>query len=140
VGLLSCERVKLFSDGSLGAETAALRRPYVGSDNRGMLILPPEELASKVASAHAAGFQLEVGGLKSGFPVPRRTLIDAYPPPPPLSKGACDRRPGLGGGAGRLPSGGSGARAKAHHYPLPGAARDHRVPGGLALMTQRLDR
>lgn len=58
--LLSCNRVKLYSDGSLGAETAALRRPYVGTDNVGLLIHNAEELADKVASAHTAGYQLEV--------------------------------------------------------------------------------
>ena len=58
--LLSRPRVTLSSDGSLGAETAALRRPYNGTDNRGVLIHTQEELAAKVASAHAAGFQLEV--------------------------------------------------------------------------------
>jgi predicted amidohydrolase YtcJ len=58
--LLSCNRVKLYSDGSLGAETAALRRPYVGTDNIGLLIHNADELADKVASAHTAGYQLEV--------------------------------------------------------------------------------
>jgi predicted amidohydrolase YtcJ len=58
--LLSCNRVKLYSDGSLGAETAALRRPYVGTDNVGLLIHSADELADKVASAHTAGYQLEV--------------------------------------------------------------------------------
>jgi hypothetical protein len=58
--LLSCGRVKLYSDGSLGAETAALRRPYVGTSNRGVLIMTPEVLTDKIASAHRVGFQLEV--------------------------------------------------------------------------------
>ncbi|GAB5030992.1 metal-dependent amidohydrolase 3 [Nannochloropsis oceanica] len=58
--LLSCERVKLYSDGSLGAETAALRSPYVGTTNTGMLIHTLEELREKIKSAHKAGFQLEV--------------------------------------------------------------------------------
>lgn len=58
--LLSCGRIKLYSDGSLGAETAALRSPYVGTTNTGILIHTPEALKSKISSAHKAGFQLEV--------------------------------------------------------------------------------
>ena len=58
--LLSCPRIKLYADGSLGAETAALRQPYVGTANRGVLIHPPEALTAKIRSAHEAGFQLEV--------------------------------------------------------------------------------
>ena len=37
--LLSCDRVKLFSDGALGACTAALSFPYKGSDNNKGLLL-----------------------------------------------------------------------------------------------------
>jgi len=58
--LLSCGRIKLYSDGSLGAETAALRSPYVGTSNTGVLIHTPEILKQKTSSAHKAGFQLEI--------------------------------------------------------------------------------
>ncbi|MHA2501382.1 MAG: amidohydrolase [Candidatus Kariarchaeaceae archaeon] len=59
-GLLTAKRVKLFSDGSLGAETAALRENYDGSDQKGLLIDQPEILATKIARIHQMGYQLEV--------------------------------------------------------------------------------
>jgi len=50
--------VKVFSDGSLGASTAALASPYAGGTaDRGMLIHPPSELRSILESAHRAGLQ-----------------------------------------------------------------------------------
>jgi predicted amidohydrolase YtcJ len=50
--------VKVFSDGSLGASTAALSAPYHGSkDERGMLVHPPSELRTILESAHRAGLQ-----------------------------------------------------------------------------------
>jgi len=58
--LFTCRRIKLYSDGSLGAETAALRSPYPGSTNRGLLIHNVEDLAAKICHSHEAGFQLEV--------------------------------------------------------------------------------
>lgn len=48
------------ADGSLGAETAALREPYTGTENRGLLIHTPQALTAKVASAHGKGYQVEV--------------------------------------------------------------------------------
>lgn len=43
IGLLSCHRVKLFADGSLGAETAALRKCYHGRPgHHGVLLETPE--------------------------------------------------------------------------------------------------
>jgi predicted amidohydrolase YtcJ len=50
--------VKVFSDGSLGAYTAALDAPYEGRpEERGMLVHPPSELRSILETAHAAGLQ-----------------------------------------------------------------------------------
>ncbi len=50
--------VKVFSDGSLGAYTAALDAPYEGRPKeRGMLVHPPTELRSILAAAHHAGLQ-----------------------------------------------------------------------------------
>jgi predicted amidohydrolase YtcJ len=50
--------VKVFSDGSLGAYTAALDAPYEGRPKeRGMLVHPPSELRSILAAAHHAGLQ-----------------------------------------------------------------------------------
>lgn len=59
-GLVHCQRVKMFADGSLGAETAALREPYLGTDNRGVLTLPLEEMTHNMREAHKEGFGLEV--------------------------------------------------------------------------------
>jgi hypothetical protein len=60
-GVLSLGAVKLFSDGSLGARTAALREPYSdASETSGELIYSPEELAARVARVYAAGFQVAV--------------------------------------------------------------------------------
>jgi predicted amidohydrolase YtcJ len=56
---LAIGAIKLFSDGSLGARTAALRQPYADdSSTRGELIYEPHELAQRVASVYAAGFQV----------------------------------------------------------------------------------
>jgi len=50
--------IKVFSDGSLGAYTAALRDAYVGRPgDRGMLVHPPAELRAILQTAHRAGFQ-----------------------------------------------------------------------------------
>lgn len=50
--------VKVFSDGSLGAYTAALRRDYAGRPgDRGILVHEPQELRRILEAAHRAGFQ-----------------------------------------------------------------------------------
>jgi len=50
--------IKVFSDGSLGAYTAALGEDYVGRPgDRGLLVHPPEQLRQILATAHRAGFQ-----------------------------------------------------------------------------------
>ncbi|RQM08966.1 hypothetical protein DD237_006630 [Peronospora effusa] len=59
-GLISCHRIKIFSDGSLGAETAALRVPYKGTDNRGILMNSDEELVTKISKANNAGYRVEI--------------------------------------------------------------------------------
>jgi predicted amidohydrolase YtcJ len=63
-GLLSCHRVKLFADGSLGAKTAALREPYCrhGSSGggQGVLIMSQEELVQEFRYADEKGYRLEV--------------------------------------------------------------------------------
>ena len=74
-GLLYCKRVKLFSDGSLGAETAALRQPYVGTENIGVLIHPLDELTEKVRLAHQEGYQLEIHAIGDRA---MATVLDAY--------------------------------------------------------------
>ncbi len=50
--------IKVFSDGSLGARTAALAEPYADEPTeRGMLIHAPSELRDLLQRAHRAGFQ-----------------------------------------------------------------------------------
>src|SRR5438445_339601 len=53
--------IKVFSDGSLGARTAALFEPYRDDPTEGgMLIHPPRELRDLLAGIHGAGFQIAV--------------------------------------------------------------------------------
>jgi len=50
--------VKVFSDGSLGAFTAALDAPYEGrAKERGMFVHPPSKLRETLETAHRAGLQ-----------------------------------------------------------------------------------
>ena len=50
--------IKVFTDGSLGAYTAALGQPYVGqSENRGILVHSNDELRKIFLRAHQGGFQ-----------------------------------------------------------------------------------
>ncbi len=53
-------RVKFFADGSLGGETAALRDPYQGSENRGVLIQSEDTLAREVKKAIRDGWEVEI--------------------------------------------------------------------------------
>ncbi|MFN3653014.1 MAG: amidohydrolase [Armatimonadota bacterium] len=51
--------VKLFSDGSLGARTAALREPYADEPGTcGQLLYEPDELTRRVKAVTEAGFQV----------------------------------------------------------------------------------
>jgi len=59
-GLLSCHRLKLFADGSLGAETAALRKPYKNTNNKGLLIQSDRDLFFKLQKAHDHGYRVEI--------------------------------------------------------------------------------
>ena len=47
--------IKIFSDGSMGARTAALHEPYADADTRGDLLVQPRELASEVAACAEQG-------------------------------------------------------------------------------------
>ncbi len=47
--------IKIFSDGSLGARTAALHEPYADADTRGDLLVQSHELASEVAACAEQG-------------------------------------------------------------------------------------
>ena len=58
---LRAGHVKVFADGSLGARTAALRRPYADDPGtRGTLLLAPDELREAVTGVHRAGCQLGI--------------------------------------------------------------------------------
>ncbi|MFA5664545.1 amidohydrolase [Castellaniella sp.] len=50
--------LKFFVDGIIGARTAAFREPYADRDTCGILMDEPEALRTKVAEAHAQGWQL----------------------------------------------------------------------------------
>lgn len=64
---------KLFSDGSLGAQTALLAEPYADKPStRGLRIYPPEELNAKAAYAQRKGFQLAIHAI--GDQAVRETL------------------------------------------------------------------
>lgn len=51
---------KIFTDGALGSQTAALEEPYEGSDGRGLLTIDPEECARDVQRAAAAGIAVAI--------------------------------------------------------------------------------
>ena len=53
-------QVKIFSDGSLGSQTAALEEPFEGTDDRGVLTIEPEALGPAVARAAAAGLAVAI--------------------------------------------------------------------------------
>ncbi|KAL4101745.1 hypothetical protein PRIC1_005493 [Phytophthora ramorum] len=52
--------LRIFSDGSLGAETAALRASYKGTDNKGILMNSDEDLLKKIRDADNAGYRVEI--------------------------------------------------------------------------------
>lgn len=59
-GLLSCDRVKIWTDGGLGASTAALIEPYSDDpQNSGVLQLTPEEIDGAVQKIKSSGFRVE---------------------------------------------------------------------------------
>ena len=52
--------LKIFTDGALGSQTAALEEPYEGTDDRGILTIEPERLNGVVARAAAAGIAVAI--------------------------------------------------------------------------------
>src|SRR5207302_10607459 len=52
--------LKIFTDGALGSQTAALEEPYAGSDDRGLLTIEVERLNADVARASAAGIAVAI--------------------------------------------------------------------------------
>jgi predicted amidohydrolase YtcJ len=51
---------KFIGDGGIGAQTAALRKPYSGSNNCGMLCEEPESLSKRMKAAHLGDFQISI--------------------------------------------------------------------------------
>lgn len=67
---------KLFADGSIGGRTARLREPYLeDGDNRGIWVLPPEDIQTKVERAHVAGFQVGIHAIGDAA---IQAVLDAY--------------------------------------------------------------
>ena len=52
--------LKIFTDGALGSQTAALEEPYEGTSDRGLLTIDPDRLAVDVARAAAAGIAVAI--------------------------------------------------------------------------------
>ena len=52
--------LKIFTDGALGSQTAALEDPYEGSSDRGLLTIEPERLNADVARAAAGGIAVAI--------------------------------------------------------------------------------
>jgi predicted amidohydrolase YtcJ len=59
--------IKAFADGSLGARTAALKKPYSDDPkNRGIMLCTQKELHQLVLKAHSGGLQLGVHAIGDG--------------------------------------------------------------------------
>ena len=68
--------LKILSDGSLGASTAALHQPYLDDpDNRGLLLYEVAELEDLVLRADAAGFALAVHAIGDRA---NQVVLDAF--------------------------------------------------------------
>src|SRR5438128_1232702 len=52
--------LKIFTDGALGSQTAALEDPYAGSDDRGLLTVEPDRLNADVGRAAAGGIAVAI--------------------------------------------------------------------------------
>jgi predicted amidohydrolase YtcJ len=52
--------LKIFTDGALGSQTAALEEPYEGSTDRGLLTIEPDRLNADVARAAASGIAVAI--------------------------------------------------------------------------------
>ena len=52
--------LKLFTDGALGSQTAALEEPYEGSSDRGLLTIDADRLAADVLRASAGGIAVAI--------------------------------------------------------------------------------
>jgi predicted amidohydrolase YtcJ len=57
---LQWSNLKIFSDGALGSQTAALEEPYLGTDDRGVLTIDPERLKRDVVRAADGGIAVAI--------------------------------------------------------------------------------
>jgi predicted amidohydrolase YtcJ len=67
--------VKMFADGSLGSETAAMLHPFEGGDNQGILILPPGEIGSAISRAARGGLACAIHAIGDRA---NRVVLDAF--------------------------------------------------------------
>ena len=67
--------LKLFADGTLGSQTAALLEPYEGSADRGLELIPAPELATLVARAVAGGLATAIHAIGDRAV---RSALDAF--------------------------------------------------------------
>jgi predicted amidohydrolase YtcJ len=75
-GMLQIGWLKLFSDGALGAQSAAMLEPYQGSqENRGMLLLEAEQISEIGRTAIKAGIDLAVHAIGDRA---NRVVLDAF--------------------------------------------------------------
>eukprot|EP00736_Rhodelphis_marinus_P012565 Rmarinus@m.22402 len=58
--MITMNRIKIFLDGSIGAKTAAVRAPYPGTCDHGILCLTPKEMTERCRNVKSAGHRLEV--------------------------------------------------------------------------------
>jgi predicted amidohydrolase YtcJ len=66
--------LKLFADGSLGSQTALMIEPFAGSDNRGVEVLTPDQLADFAERACSNGIALTIHAIGD---LANRRVLDA---------------------------------------------------------------
>ena len=76
-GRLTMGWLKLFADGTLASQTAALLDPVEGTDNRGLFTTPPDEMKEHVAKAAAAGIATKIHAIGDAAV---RTALDILGP------------------------------------------------------------
>ena len=81
--------LKLFADGTLGSQTAAMLEPYEGSRERGMELIAPAELARLVARAVAGGLAVAIHAIGDRAV---RSALDAIAAAPALGTLALPQR------------------------------------------------
>jgi len=69
--------LKLFADGTLGSQTAALLEPREGSDDRGVFVTPPEALRALAGQAAGAGIATQIHAIGDAA---ARVALDALEP------------------------------------------------------------